>query len=93
MLHKFYDSQNITLVFLSPYCKILENTNYRIRIINCTTNQIVIFSGERKCMDALRKSFVLNMGMEYENLSPFFEQFDHCTADTWQELIQGGFLE
>lgn len=93
MLHKFYDSQNIMLVFLSPYCKVLENTNYRIRIINCTTNQIVTFSGERKCMDVFRKSFILNMGMEHDNLGPFFEQFDYCTADTWQELIQGGFLE
>lgn len=93
MLHKFYNSENISIVFLSPYCKILENTNKRIKIMNCVTNQTVVFSGEGKCLDILRKSFVLNMGMKYENLSAFFEQFDHCTADTWQELIRGGFLE
>lgn len=93
MMHKFYNANNIHYVFLSPYCKVVENEDVQISIVNCNTKQIVKLNGTGEALDIFRKAFVLNMGMKYEVLSAFFAQFDNCSEDTWQELIQGGFLE
>jgi len=93
MIHKFYNSNNIKNVFLSPYCKIVENTNSRICIINRISNESVIFEGSKDLLDMFIKSFVLNVGMKYEDLETFFSKFENCTNSTWQELVQGGFLE
>ena len=93
MLHKFYNTKNISSIFLTPYCKIVENTENRIEIVNTNTSQQVVLTGDKASIAALDKAFILNTGMEYAELSSFFSQFDNCTTDTWLELIQGGFLE
>ena len=93
MIHKLYNLDNIHYAFLSPYCKVIRDTDNGISIINRITNQSVEFRGTVEALDMFRKSFVLNMGMSYERLSSFFSEFDHCTDETWLELIQGGFLE
>ena len=93
MLHKFYNSKNVNNVFLSPYCKIVANTNSRICIVNRISDECVIFQGTEDLLDAFRKAFLLNAGMKYEDLGAFFEKFENCTSSTWQDLIRGGFLE
>ena len=93
MIHKFYNSNNISKVYLSPYCRIVENTNSRICVINRISNESIILKGTEGLLDMFRKSFLLNVGMKYEDLGAFFSKFKNCTTSTWQDLIQGGFLE
>ena len=93
MIHKFYNDNNIKNVFLSPYCKIVENSNSRICVINRISNESIILKGTDDVLDAFRKAFLLNVGMKYEDLELFFSKFENCTSSTWQDLIQGGFLE
>ena len=93
MIHKFYNSNNITHVFLSPYCKVVENTNSRICVINRISNESIILKGTEDLLDMFRKAFLLNAGMQYDDIGAFFAKFENCTSSTWQVLIQGGFLE
>ena len=93
MMQKFYNENNISTVFLSPYCRIIEKTDVKISVINRNTNQTIVLAGNQNLMETFYKAFILNMGMEYNDLSSFFQQFDDCTSYTWLELIQGGFLE
>lgn len=93
MLHKFYNTMNISNIYISPFCRVVDNMDNQIVVINTITNQRALFRGTEKSMDLFRKSFILNVGMKYEDLEAFFANFENCTLATWQELIQGGFLE
>ena len=93
MVHKFYNSDNIKTVFLSPYCRIVDDAEEHISVVNTITNQKVAFVGDKDALDSFRKNFKLNIGVKYDNLSSYFESFHNCDSNTWVDLIQGGFLE
>lgn len=48
-----------------------------ICIINRISNESVIFEGSKDLLDMFIKSFVLNVGMKYEDLETFFSKYEN----------------